>query len=86
MKKDSDCVSNEIESPSQADTIAALKDQLFTTLKIHGDPRMEGKGEIFDKYPYSGKSTDNFYERYMGGEKVKAGWVNPSDFEKEPIE
>ena len=23
-----------------------------------------------------------FYERFMGGERLKAGWVNPSDFEK----
>ena len=47
---------------------------------------MDGKGEIFDKYPYSGKSTDNFYERFMGGENVKAGWVNPGDFEEKPLE
>jgi hypothetical protein len=23
----------------------------------------------------------NFYERFLGGEKITAGWVNASDFE-----
>ena len=27
--------------------------------------------------------SPNFYERYMGGEDIKAGWVNESDFEKD---
>jgi hypothetical protein len=27
-----------------------------------------------------------FYERYMRGEKLRAGWVSPSDFEKKPVE
>ena len=47
---------------------------------------MAGKGHLFDDYIYSGESTRNFYERYMSGEKMKAGWVNPTDFEKEPLD
>ena len=47
---------------------------------------MFGKGDVFDNYPYSGESTDNFYRRYMGGEKIKAGWVRPTDFEKEKLD
>jgi hypothetical protein len=43
---------------------------------------MYGKGYIFDEYIYGDKSTLNFYERHMKGEKIKAGWVNDSDFEK----
>ena len=86
LKADPDCIANKIHDESSADTISALKDDLFTTLKKQGDPRMEGKGELFDNYPYSGKSTDNFYERYMAGEEIKAGWVRPDDFEKEPID
>jgi hypothetical protein len=27
----------------------------------------------------------NFYERFMRGEKITAGWVNASDFETSPI-
>jgi len=47
---------------------------------------MFDRGDVFDNYPYSGKSTDNFYRRYMGGEKVRAGWVSPGDFEKEKLD
>ena len=65
----------------------ALKNQMIQELKSQGDPRMFGKGDIFDNYPYSGKSTDNFYQRYMAGEKgLPAGWVNKTDFEPQPIE
>jgi arylsulfatase A-like enzyme len=86
VKTDPDCVKNLAETPAQAKMKAALKAQLFAELKAQGDPRMFGRGDVFDKYPYSGKSTDNFYRRYMAGEKVRAGWVLPSDFEKEKLD
>ncbi len=43
---------------------------------------MFGKGYIFDEYIYADKKSRNFYERYIKEEKIKAGWVNESDFEK----
>jgi N-sulfoglucosamine sulfohydrolase len=44
---------------------------------------MFGNGRIFDEYqPTSG---DGFYETFLRGEKVNAGWVNPTDFEKQPV-
>ncbi len=53
-------------------------------LKAQGDPRMAGKGRIFDEYaPTSG---DGFYEKFMRGENVNAGWVNKTDFEKAPTD
>ena len=86
VKKDPDCVINLARSPEQVTIMKRLKEQLFTSLKAQGDPRMNGNGAIFDNYPYSGKSTDNFYERMKAGEKLKAGWVKPTDFEKEDLE
>jgi hypothetical protein len=56
---------------------------LFEQLKAEDDPRMFGKGHIFDQYEYAGGNSRNFYERYMKGEDIKAGWVNQSDFEKD---
>jgi hypothetical protein len=61
-------------------------EQLFVELREQGDPRMFGNGDVFDNYPYSGTLTDNFYQRYTNGEKVRAGWVNSSDFEKEKLD
>lgn len=86
LVNDPDCVSNLAESSSHRATKEELSGQMIDQLKLQKDPRMEGRGEIFDKYLYVNPGTRNFYERYMKGEKVRAGWVNPDDFEPEPIE
>jgi hypothetical protein len=54
-------------------------------LRAQNDPRQLGRGEIFDRYVYADETTRGFYERFMRGEKLNAGWVNASDFEKVPI-
>jgi hypothetical protein len=68
---------------------AAVKEQLAKRLveglRAQKDPRTEGKGSVFEAYPYANEATRNFYERYTKGEKVRAGWVNDSDFEKGPV-
>ena len=45
------------------------------------DPRIMGNGHIFDEYPYSEESRRDFFNRFMAGEEMKAGWVNISDWE-----
>jgi hypothetical protein len=45
---------------------------------------MTGNGEIFDNYKPT--STPGFYERFMNREKLNIGWVNPGDFENEPLD
>jgi hypothetical protein len=59
----------------------SLQRQLFMELASQNDPRMAGRGEIFERYPYADPSTANFYQRYIKGEKLRAGWVNRSDFQ-----
>ncbi|MCA9126327.1 MAG: sulfatase [Planctomycetales bacterium] len=83
---DPDCIRNLIDSPQHAQVIAQLQEQLFAELTAQGDPRMLGNGADFDRYPYSSPATDHFYERYMAGEKLNAGWVSPSDFEAAPVD
>jgi len=63
--------------------VAALRKRMEAALKVQGDPRMSGKGRIFDEYKAT--SGGGFYEQFMRGEKPKAGWVHESDFEKQPI-
>jgi hypothetical protein len=65
-----------------SDLKTKLQNQLINDLKEQGDPRVLGNGDIFDQYPYSGENVKNFYNRYMGGEKIETHWVNPTDFEK----
>ena len=86
VSRDPDCTNNLATTKQNAAMMAKLKSQMIAELTSQGDPRMLGKGEIFDRYPYSGAATDNFYERFMAGEKVKAGWVSPDDFEKQPLD
>lgn len=86
LKKDQDCVVNLASSQEMEKKKLALKKQMEKELKEQGDPRMFGNGKVFDEYIYAADATRNFYERFMKGEKVKAGWVNDSDFEKTPVE
>ena len=86
LKADADCVKNLANSDDHQQLKQRLQDQLFKALKAQADPRMLGNSDYFDKIPYVNAGTRNFYERYMRGEKVRAGWVNPSDFAKEPLD
>jgi N-sulfoglucosamine sulfohydrolase len=54
-------------------------------LRAQRDPRLFGLGHLFDRYIYADETTRNFYERFMRGEKPRAGWVNDSDFETSAI-
>ena len=58
IESDPDCVKNLAEDPSYADTKASLWAQLETELKAQGDPRVLGKGDIFDYYPYSNRAAE----------------------------
>jgi hypothetical protein len=85
LKRDPDCVNNLANDKRYQSLKQKLRAKMARELKAQGDPRMFGKGHIFDQYLYANPEQRNFYERFMRGEKVKAGWVNESDFEKEPI-
>lgn len=60
-----------------------LRDELFRQLKAQEDPRMFGKGHIFDEYEYAQENQRDFYRRFMQGEPFNTGWVNDTDFEKD---
>jgi len=64
----------------------SLRTRLFEELESEGDPRMFGKGEEFDAYPYAEEKYRDYYNRFMAGEDVRAGWINPNDFETEKLE
>ena len=82
---DPDCVNNLATARQHAETLQELRTQMETELKAAGDPRMFGRGDVFDKYEYANPTTAGFYERFMAGEKLRAGWVSSTDFEPEPI-
>ncbi len=85
VAEDPDCVVNLAAKTEHSDLLAELRGQMIQELTQAGDPRMSGNGAIFDAYPYTDGRTSRFHERFMAGEQLRAGWVNASDFEPEPI-
>ena len=84
VRKDPQCMTNLAEDPNCQAQRVALREQLFRELRQQEDPRMLGRGHVFDKYLYANPGQRNFYERYVGGQRLPAGWVNESDFERGP--
>ncbi len=79
------CMDN-LAGQEEFDTIEEeLRETLYSELREEEDPRIEGRGDIFDKYVYADEKTRDFYNRYMSGESVHAGWVEDTDFETGPL-
>jgi N-sulfoglucosamine sulfohydrolase len=58
-----------------------LRKEMEMELKRQQDPRMTGKGYLFDQYLYAEPRVRDYYNRFMKGERVKAAWVNEDDYE-----
>ena len=86
LSRDPDCVSNLADSAEHRDRRDRYRRQMESELAAQRDPRMSGRGEVFDSYRYSSPATDRFYERFMAGENPLAGWVTESDFESGPLD
>ncbi|MDE7437748.1 MAG: sulfatase [Muribaculaceae bacterium] len=74
------CMNNLIGKSEYKKIAEEMDSEMTARLKAQGDPRMEGKGDIFDKYPNMSKSHD-YYNRMKAGEKIEAPWINESDFD-----
>jgi N-sulfoglucosamine sulfohydrolase len=83
LQHDADCINNLAEYPELKQRMHELRDRMEAKLRSQDDPRMAGQGHVFDQYrPTAG---EGFYERFMRGEQVNAGWVSETDFEKSPV-
>jgi N-sulfoglucosamine sulfohydrolase len=83
LKNDPDCMNNLAGVPEQQTRRTSLLSKMTEKLTQQGDPRMFGKGKIFDEYPVT--KNRSFYEKYMSGERPGTAWVNPTDFETKPL-
>lgn len=86
LSQDPDCITNLAEVPHHAERRARMEKEMTSELEAQKDPRMFGRGDLFDRYPITTDSSRHFYDRFRRGEKPKAGWVNETDFEPEPFE
>jgi len=87
IARDPECMENLVPSENVGQLKQEMRARMEKLLKEQQDPRMAGKGEIFDSYGYSQEKGWNFYDRFMSGEFTPADteWVNPTDYEKAPI-
>ena len=83
LAADRDCVTN--LATKRATEVAALRTQMWAELKAQGDLRAIGRGAEYEAHPSADFKKNHFYERYMRGELLDAGWVIKSDYEKEPL-
>jgi N-sulfoglucosamine sulfohydrolase len=86
LQRDPDCLRNLAGDPAHQKQKQELEAQMIAELKAQQDPRMFGQGKMFEEYPYADTGLRGFYERYMAGEKLRAGWVNPTDFAPKPLD
>jgi arylsulfatase A-like enzyme len=83
LSADVDCVKN--LAATRVVDLEKLRSQLWTELKAQGDLRALGRGAEYEAYPSADQKKNRFYERYMAGELLDAGWVKKDDFEKAPL-
>ena len=82
VEEDPFCMNNLANDEDFAELKTKLANEMKVKLTDQKDPRIMGKGDVFDNYKYSGKVA-NFYNRFMEGEKIQTFWVEDSDYEKD---
>lgn len=85
ITEDPYCMNNLADNNNYVKIKIRMADEMEQKLTVQGDPRILGNGDIFDNYEYAG-AVQNYYNRYMGGEKVPAGWVNKTDYDSDLAE
>ena len=84
ISEDEECMNNLASNPRFTELKQKMKSRMEEMLKEQEDPRMFGKGHVFNSYNYSNDQGWNYYERFMAGEFTveNTGWVNPGDCEQ----
>ena len=85
IKEDPFCMNNLAENEKFANRKNTMEAFMIQKLLEQEDPRILGNGDIFDSYKYWG-AVQNYYNRFMAGEKIPAGWVNETDYDEDLIE
>ena len=80
IQKDPNCIYNLAKDKKLTTIKDRLKHFMVQKLKEQKDPRMFGNGDVFDTYEYAG-DVKNYYNRFISGEKVNAGWVSKTDYD-----
>ncbi len=82
ITEDPECMNNLADHPGHAAVKQELAEQMIAELAAQEDPRIVADGDVFDAYYYADERHRGFYEKYLSGQNVEAGWVNASDFDE----
>jgi arylsulfatase A-like enzyme len=85
LRSDPENVLDLARRPEHAVRRARLAARMEAELRAQEDPRMFGRGNVFDEYVYADTTGRDFHTRFHAGETMRAGWVEPTDFEPAPI-
>ena len=80
IRKDPDCLADLSQDPAYASLKRKMEEEMAARLVEQEDPRILGRGDVFDHYPDM-SGARQFWNRTKAGEKVSSGWVNDTDFE-----
>lgn len=80
IKKDPNCMVNLSEKTEYESLMRKMEKEMTFRLVEQEDPRMFGRGEIFDRYPDMSVAYQ-FWNRTKAGEKVPSKWISPMDLE-----
>jgi N-sulfoglucosamine sulfohydrolase len=83
---DPDCLDDFATDLAQRERRERMRTRMEKELREQGDPRMQGNGEIFERYPWCHPWLSNYYERYERrhetGERMEPGWIEPTDVQE----
>lgn len=80
IKKDPNCMVDLSGNPEYEALMRKMEKEMTARLVEQEDPRMFGRGEVFDRYPDMSVAYQ-FWNRTKAGEKVPSGWIGDTDFE-----
>ncbi len=84
ISNDPACIRNLAADLEYAPAREVLAAQLMAELKEQDDPRMFGRGDVFDSYPVATRWA-GYYEKFLAGEMAMGTWLIESDIDA-PIE
>lgn len=80
------CIDNLADKQEYQNIKQNLIDLMTYELKAQEDPSILGYRDLFMTYPYAQEAHRDFYNRFMAGEPLRAGWIEQTDIENEPLD
>jgi arylsulfatase A-like enzyme len=81
LATDSDCINNLADRPEYAADIERLRTRMENELADQGDRRMSGRGAEYEAFPVAWEDQRGYYEKFVAGDTVRAGWIHSDDYE-----